>query len=205
MAETDGRVVFAAGHYPDNSGPPDRTALAELLRHPRCVAVGEVGLDFGEHYAPPSLQRQWFETMLDLAEEFGLPVSVHVRGTEQEVFEELRSRPRVRGVWHYFAQGWSWAERYLELGFYLSFAGLVTRPAQAELRAVARECPSDRLLLETDAPWGTPHTRRGEQNRPAYLIDTARVVAAERRGELEELAVVEARNAANLFRKLGEL
>ena len=205
MAEADERVFFAAGHYPDNSGPPDRDALAELLRHPRCVAVGEVGLDFGEGYAPPGRQMAWFETMLDLAEEFGLPVSVHIRGTERQVFEALRRRAGIRGVWHYFAHDWPWAERYLELGFFLSFAGLVTRPAQAVLRGIARMCPADRLLLETDAPWGTPQTRRGARNRPAYLIDTARVVAAERGVELEELAALEARNAANVFRKLSEL
>jgi TatD DNase family protein len=205
MAETDRRVYFAAGHYPENDAAPDVTALRELLAHPRCVAVGEVGLVFGPGYAPPDRQVDWLETMLDLAEEFALPVSMHVRGTEREAYDAIRRRSRLRGVWHYFAGDREWAERFLDAGFHLSFSGLVTRPSRDALRDVARQCPADRLLLETDAPWGSPQSRKGLPNRPAYLVDTAEVVAGVRGMTLAEIAAIEADNARKLFQKLGDL
>jgi TatD DNase family protein len=120
--------------------------------------------------------------MCDLALEHRLPVCVHVRQSEEHVYRVLKARPGLTGVMHYFALGQEWAVRFLELGFYLSFAGLVTRATRDELREVARRCPADRLLLETDSPFGLPASRKRErQNRPAFLLDTA-VVVAELRG-----------------------
>jgi len=103
---------------------------------------------------------------------------------------------------HYFALEWDWAERFLALGFYLSFAGLVTRPSRNALREVVKRCPADRLLLETDSPYGNAHNRMGVPNRPAYLLDTATLVADLRGISLEELAQVERANALALFRKM---
>ena len=104
---------------------------------------------------------------------------------------------------HYFALDQEWAERFLALGFHLSFAGLVTRATRGELREVARRCPADRLLLETDSPFGQPATRKRErQNRPAFLVDTARVVAELRGISLEELAEIETSNAIALFARI---
>jgi TatD DNase family protein len=103
---------------------------------------------------------------------------------------------------HYFALEWEWAERFLALGFYLSFAGLVTRPSRNALRDVVKRCPADRLLLETDSPYGNAHKRMGVPNRPAYLLDTATLVAELRGISLEELAESERANALALFRKM---
>jgi TatD DNase family protein len=103
---------------------------------------------------------------------------------------------------HYFALEWDWAERFLELGFFLSFAGLVTRPSRDALREVVKRCPADRLLLETDSPYGNAHKRMGVPNRPAYLLDTATLVAELRGTGLDELAKLERDNAFALFRKL---
>lgn len=100
---------------------------------------------------------------------------------------------------HYFALEWDWAQRFLDLGFYLSFAGLVTRPSRNALRDVVKRCPADRLLLETDSPYGQAHKRMGTSNRPAYLLDTASLVAELRGVTLEELAEIECANAFALF------
>jgi TatD DNase family protein len=104
---------------------------------------------------------------------------------------------------HYFALEWEQAQRFLELGFYLSFAGLVTRPSRAALREVVRQCPSDRLLLETDSPYGNAHKRMGVPNRPAYMLDTAELVAELRSISLEQLGRQETANALALFRRMN--
>ena len=103
---------------------------------------------------------------------------------------------------HYFALEWDWAVKFLDLGFYLSFAGLVTRPSRNALRDVVRHCPADRLLLETDSPYGNAHKRMGVPNQPAYLIDTAELVAELRGISLEDLASLEGANALALFRTM---
>jgi TatD DNase family protein len=103
---------------------------------------------------------------------------------------------------HYFALDWDWAQRFLALGFYLSFAGLVTRPSRHTLRDVVKQCPADRLLLETDSPYGNAHKRMGVPNRPAYLLDTAQLVAELRDVSLEQLGAQETANALALFRRM---
>ena len=166
------------------------------------MAIGEVGLDF-EH-GDISRHDQWsrFEKMCALAVELDLPVSIHNRGATSEIEKVIHEHPGLRGVMHYFALGWDDAERFLDLGFHLSFAGLVTRPSRNELREVVKRCPSDRLLLETDSPYGNAHKRMGVPNRPAYLIDTAGLVAELRGVTLDELGAVETANALALFTRM---
>lgn len=198
-------VYAAVGHHPANQADPDLGAYRVLLGNPRVVAIGEVGLDggAGPEYAPMERQIGWFGSMCDLGLEAGLPICVHVRHSEEQVHRMLRARPGLTGVMHYFALDRAWAARFLDLGFHLSFAGLVTRATQAELREVARSCPADRLLLETDSPFGLPNSRKREsQNRPAFLVDTARLVAEVRGISMEELAEIEWRNAHSLFHRL---
>jgi len=204
LAEQRREVYAAVGHQPMNREAPDLDALRSLAAHEKAVAIGEVGVDGGHtELAALPLQVEWFASLCDLALELGLPVCVHTRDSAEEVFGVLRARPGLTGVMHYFSLDGAWAGRFLELGFHLSFAGLLTRPSRQELREVARTCPPDRLLLETDAPFGTPHGRRAKQNRPAWLLDTAKVVAELRRLSLEELAAIEETNAKSLFSKLG--
>jgi TatD DNase family protein len=196
--------VFAGvGHYPINTPAPDIEALRALARDERVVAVGEVGLDFQDGGGPPrEVQVSRLEELFELAVELDLPVSIHNRGAAPELLAMIKSHRGLRGVMHYFALEWDWAERFLELGFYLSFAGLVTRPSRTALREVVKRCPADRLLLETDSPYGQAHKRMGVPNRPAYLLDTATLVAELRGLSLEELAAIERANAFALFRKM---
>jgi TatD DNase family protein len=196
-------VWAGVGHYPAEHAPPDVKALRELATDGRVVAIGEIGLDFEEHGAPShEIQRKRLDRLFELAVELDLPVSIHNRGAAAELLEAIGVRPGLRGAMHYFALEWDWAERFLELGFYLSFAGLVTRPSRHALRDVVKRCPADRLLLETDSPYGNAHKRMGVPNRPAYLLDTAELVAELRGISLEELAAEESANALALFRKM---
>jgi TatD DNase family protein len=202
MAESLSGVWAAVGHHPLNQSPPDIAALAELAQHPRVVAVGEVGLDHAdEHRGPHDAQEDWFHACCHLAAKTGLPVCVHTRDSTEAVYEALRAHPGLSGVMHYWVLDWEWARRFLDLGFYLSFSGVITRGSRQELREVARRLPADRLLLETDAPWGTPKGRSGAM-RPAWLLDTAQTVADARGLSLVELGELERANARALFGRL---
>jgi TatD DNase family protein len=195
-------VWAGVGHHPTEAVAPDVDALRELAQNPRVVVIGEVGLDFEQGTAPQHDQSLWFHEMCALAVELDLPVSIHNRGATDQVEEAIREHPRLRGVMHYFALGWDKAERFLDRGFHLSFAGLITRPSRQELREVVKRCPADRLLIETDSPYGNAHKRMGVPNRPAYLLDTAELVAELRGLSLEELGNLETANALALFTRM---
>lgn len=196
-------VWAAIGHYPIEPGEPDIDALRALAADPNAVAIGEIGLDF-EHAGGPSRERQLqlLDSMFALASELDLPVSIHNRGGEQALLEAIAGYPRLRGVMHYFVLDWGWAQRFLDAGFYLSFAGVITRPSRSQLRDVVKRCPADRLLLETDSPYGNAQKRMGVPNRPAYLTDTAQAVAELRGVTLDALAEQERANAYGLFKKM---
>jgi len=196
-------VWAAVGHFPLAPVDPDIDALRELAVDGRVVAIGEIGLDFEEAGdVDRTRQIERLDSLFGLAHELSLPVSIHNRGAGDELVQAIRRHPGLRGVMHYFALEWEWAERFLDLGFYLSFAGLITRPSRAALREVVKRCPADRLLLETDSPHGNAHKRMGVPNRPAYLLDTAQVVSELRGLQLEELDELETENAMTLFTRI---
>lgn len=203
-AEQHPAVWAAAGHHPLNAAPPDLAALRQLAAHPRVVAIGEVGLDRSddEHAGPWPEQREWFSALCELAAELGLAVCVHIRDSAEEVHAELRRHPGLRGVIHYWSLDAAWARRFLDLGFFISFAGTLTRASKEQIREVARLCPQDRLLLETDAPWGAPRGRAGPM-RPAWMLDTALTLAELRGLSLERLGEIERENARALFPRLA--
>jgi TatD DNase family protein len=197
------QVWAGVGHQPSETSAFELEALGELARDERVVAIGEVGLDFEQAGSPPrEVQTERLSRLFELAVRLDLPVSIHNRGAAAEVAASIAEHGGLRGVMHYFALEWEWAERFLELGFYLSFAGLVTRPSRHALREVVKRCPPDRLLLETDSPYGNAHKRMGVPNRPAFLLDTAELVAELRGMSVEELAVQESANAFALFRHI---
>ncbi len=203
LAEAHPEVWAGIGHHPTEPSPVDVSELRRLGASPRAVAVGEVGLDFEQPGAPPSsVQVDRLHDLCALAVELDLPVSIHNRGAAAEIAEIITAHAGLRGVMHYFALDWDWAQRFLDLGFHLGFAGLVTRPSRHALREVVRRCPPDRLLLETDSPYGNAHKRMGVPNRPAYLIDTAELVAELRGVSLQDLAKLECANALALFDRM---
>jgi TatD DNase family protein len=196
-------VWAGVGHHPLELAEPNLGAMRQLARDEMVVAIGEIGLDF-EHIGGPhqDLQLQRLNDQFAIATDLDLPVSIHNRGAAHEILGAISKHRGIRGVMHYFALDWDWAQRFLEVGFYLSFAGLITRPSRDALREVVKHCPADRLLLETDSPYGNAQKRMGEPNRPAYLIDTAEVVAELREISLEQLADQERANAIALFQKM---
>lgn len=199
LAHTHDGVWASVGHHPTETHEPDLEALRALAADPKVVAIGEVGLD---HEQGGEGQVERLAALFALAVDLDLPVSIHNRGATADVARLIRTHPRLRGVMHYFALGGADAQQFLDLGFYLSFAGLITRPSRNELREVVRACPADRLLLETDSPFGNSQKRMGVQNRPAYLVDTAELVAEIRSTTLDELGELETRNALALFTRM---
>ena len=203
MAESHPAVFAAAGHHPMNKTGPDIAELRELAGHPRIVAIGEVGLDHADRddVGPFDEQEAWFHALLELAVELDLPACVHIRESAEDVHRVLADHPGVRGVIHYWSLDAEWARRFLELGFHISFAGTLTRKSKEHIREVARLVPRDRLLLETDAPWGTPQGRSGPM-RPAWMVDTAKALAELRGWDQEKLAEIELANIRSLFPRI---
>jgi TatD DNase family protein len=198
------QVWAAVGHFPLEASEPDIDALEQMAADDRAVAIGEIGLDF-EEAGGLDRERQLhrLDLLFALARELYMPVSIHNRGASDELVAAIRRHPGLRGVMHYFALEWDRAERFLELGFHISFAGLITRPSRAAVREVVKRCPADRLLLETDSPYGNAHKRMHVPNRPAYLLDTAELVAELRGTTLERLGEQETANALALFTKMS--
>jgi TatD DNase family protein len=199
-------VEFAAAVHPHRAGAyADATRAAELTRvaceRSGAIAIGEIGLDYHYDFAPRPAQHEVFGAQIALALELGLPVVVHTREATDDTVALLREAGagRVRGVMHCFTGSPSEARQALDLGFHISLAGMVTFPRAAELRALAAFVPTDRLLVETDAPFLAPVPHRGKRNEPAWVVETARTVAAARATDLETLGAAVSRNFHALF------
>jgi len=205
LAERYPDVCCSIGVHPldlqAGAAPTIEWLLGEL-EHPRVVAIGETGLDY--HYQPESaaLQQESFRLHLDAASVTGLPVIVHTREARTDTLALLREAALpAAGVLHCFTEDWPTAAAALDLGFYISFSGIVTFRNAESLRDVARRVPADRLLLETDAPYLAPVPHRGKPNLPEYVRDVAEYVADLRGVGYAELAEQTGRNFQRLFRR----
>jgi TatD DNase family protein len=181
-------VRFATGVHPHASGNfAGRGAESADVTRRHAAAfsacgIGEIGLDYHYDFAPRPVQQEVFAAQLALARELRAPVIIHTREATDDTFAILNEHPDVRGVFHCFTGDTAMARRALDIGFYVSFAGIVTFPKAGDLRDAARSVPVDRLLIETDSPYLAPVPHRGKRNEPAYV---AQVLAslAETRGE----------------------
>jgi len=175
--------------------------LERLLTHPKVKAVGEIGLDY--HWGvPKDSQFPVFIQQLEIAAAARMPVVIHTRDAWADTLEILRKHwaPKgLPGIMHCFASGPARAFECLDMGFYLAFGGVSTFPRALEAREAARMAPSDKLLLETDAPYLAPIPFRGKRNEPAYVVHTARALAEARGEDPEELAAITTANFARLF------
>ncbi len=203
-ASRPGTIFACAGVHPhDTTGFNDAT-LAEIRRlatehQEQVVAIGEIGLDFYRNLAPAEDQRRAFAAQVALARELDLPIVVHNRDAHDAIMEILRPFGTVRGVWHCFIGDRKMAEDGLSLGMYLSFAGPVTYPSNTALADVAAWAPLDRILVETDCPYLTPHPNRRDRNEPANVAKNAARVAELRGMDTADLATATNANAAALF------
>jgi TatD DNase family protein len=186
--------------------PGDWERLAGRVGAPKVVAVGETGLDRYWDDTPFPQQQDYFDRHLSLAFEHDLPVVIHCRECEADIIAQLERLGRpVSGILHSFTGNWDDAQAFLELGLHLSFAGMVTfrNPSLDPLREVAARIPLDRLLVETDSPYLSPHPFRGKTNEPARVAVTCARIAELRGMEPTELASITTENARRLFRLDG--
>jgi len=183
----------------------DLQRLKELAADPKVVAVGETGLDFYYNHSPRDLQKKIFARFVHMARETNLPIVVHDRDAHLEIAELLRAEGegRLRGVIHCFTGDYEAAKIFLDLGFYLSFSGIVTFKNAEALREAARKLPLDRMLVETDSPYLAPAPHRGKRNEPAFVVQTAKTLATVKDVALAEIVESTSRNAQALF-KLNE-
>jgi TatD DNase family protein len=192
LAERFPQVYATVGIHPNDAGSMGLETLAELRQlagHPKTVAIGEIGLDYYWQQTPVERQKQVFRQQLDLAAELGLPVVIHDREAHDDVRAELAAWARQRlpgsplaarpspGVLHSFSGDLAMAEQAYDWGFLLGLAGPLTFKNARDLHDLARRLRPDRLLLETDAPYLTPHPHRGQRNEPAYVRLTAAKLA----------------------------
>lgn len=199
--------VFAAvgiqPNYVSQAKAGDWEEIERLAREPKVVAIGETGLDRYWDYAPFDVQIDYFQRHLRLACETNLPIVVHCREAEADVVKQLQIAAEtgpLRGVMHSFTGDLATAQTCLELGLYISFAGMVTFKKSQALREVAKQIPADRILVETDAPYLAPQPFRGKRNEPAWVRATANNLAELRGIPPDDFARQTAENACRLFR-----
>ncbi|HEY9037168.1 MAG TPA: TatD family hydrolase [Pseudomonadales bacterium] len=198
-------VVASVGVHPLDLADtaPDLSFLSQWARHPRVVAVGETGLDY--HYASENRQLQMdsFAAHLDFAAQEKLPVIVHTREAVDDTLDLMRAHAsrESAGVMHCFTESWDMARQAIDLGFYISFSGIVTFRNAEALREVVKQVPLDRLLIETDSPYLAPIPYRGKPNEPKYLPAVAAEVARLKGVSVEEVIEATGNNFFNLFAK----
>jgi TatD DNase family protein len=199
-------VWAAVGIQPNYCGeaaPEDWAQIVQLARAPKVVALGETGLDRYWDHAPWPIQVDYFRRHIELSRKTGLPLVIHMRDCEGEMLDELEhtaSGQTLPGIMHSFTGSSDGAHQFLRHGLHVSFAGMVTYPKSEALRAVAAQIPADRLLLETDSPYLSPHPKRGQRpNEPALIVHTAHCLAGVRNVSPGELAELTTANARRLF------
>ena len=210
MADRYGHVYAAVGIHPQQSGEAeagDIDRLRQLARHPKAVAIGEIGLDYhwqsygenGEIPMDKEKQAFLFDSQMSLARRIGLPVVIHDRDAHGDVFEMICRYPEVRGILHSYSGSPEMARELLRRGWYISFSGVVTFKNARNVKAAAAVVPLDRFLLETDAPYLAPEPWRGKLNRSDYIASSVRTLAEIHGVTEDEIIDYSHRNACKLF------
>jgi TatD DNase family protein len=210
IAERYDDVFFTIGTHPHEAageGAEDFEAMRAFARHPKCVGIGEAGLDYHYDSAPRDVARRVFRGHIALARELDLPLVIHTRDADDDmgaILTQEMGQGRFRAVLHCFTASRALAETALGLGLMISFSGVVTFKKSEDLRGLARDVPLERLLVETDAPYLAPAPHRGRRNEPAFVMATARVVAEARGIALEALASATRANTLGFFSRLPQ-
>lgn len=209
IAERFPSVYFTIGTHPHQASEEAETdfaAIRAFAAHPKCIGIGEAGLDYHYNYAPADVAKKVFRAQIGLARELGLPLVIHAREADDDVAailrEEMATGP-FAAVLHCFTSSRALAEAGLALGLYVSFSGVLTFKNSADLRAVAADVPLDRVLVETDAPFLAPIPHRGRRNEPAFVVETARVLAGVKGVGEDEIAAATRANTLRLFAKMA--
>jgi TatD DNase family protein len=209
IAEAHDEIWCSVGTHPNNAHEELHISTADLVRlseHPKCVAIGEAGLDYFYDKAPKEAQAIGFRRHIAAARQTGLPLVIHSRAADEDMIATLEEEAEL-GIFpfvlHCFSSGAELARRGLALGGYVSFSGIITFKNAEEIRTVAGFVPLDRLLVETDAPYLAPMPHRGQSNEPSYVRHTAQKLADLRGMSLEALGEQTTANFARLFSKTG--
>jgi len=211
IAEAHENVFFTVGthpHYADQELDVTADQLVRLADHPKCVGIGEAGLDYHYDKSPREAQAMGLRIHIAAARMTQLPLVIHARAADADmirILEDEMGKGAFPAVLHCFSSGPELARRGLALGFYLSMSGILTFKASDELRAIAKAAPIDRLLVETDAPYLAPVPHRGKRNEPAFTRFTAEVLAEVKGVSVAEIAEATTRNAERLFSRLPRL
>jgi len=201
-------IYFTLGLHPhDAEKVPNceqamRTFYGASKYRQKCVAIGETGLDFFYNFAGKEAQVAQFETQVRLAEEWNLPLVIHCREAFPDLFKSLKKVgvPKRAGVMHCFTGTTEEALESIDMGFSISFSGIITFKNAESLRETVKKIPEDKLLIETDCPFLAPMPHRGKKNEPAYLPHTAQVIATARGATLSEIAKITTQNAVRVFK-----
>lgn len=205
LADAFSNIYATVGMHPHDAkdvSAEDLAKLRELAAHSKVVAVGETGLDYYYDHSPRDVQRRVFSQFIHMARETVLPIVVHERDAAKEAADLLRSEGggKLSGVIHCFTGNYEAACAYLDLGFYISFTGIITFKNADPLRDVVRRVPLERMLVETDSPYLTPVPHRGKRNEPAHVRWVAETIAKIKAVSFEEVAAITAHNTQDLFK-----
>ena len=208
LAEQYPNIYASVGVHPDYEDveDPDVAHLASLAQHPKVIAIGETGLDYYRLKGDLEWQRSRFRTHINAAREAGKPLIIHTREAGSDTLRIMAEERayEASGVMHCFTETWEVAEAAMEMGFYISFSGIVTFKNAKQLKEIAQRVPLDRILIETDAPYLAPVPHRGKLNQPAYVKHVAEEIATLRGINIDEVARKTTENFSRLF-KLGDL
>ena len=209
LAEAHDNIWCSVGIHPHEAGSePDAANIDAILAsadHPKCVAIGEAGLDYFYDYASPKQQEDSFRAQIAVARCLDLPIIVHARDADNDVaaiLENEMEKGDFRGVLHCFSSGAELAERAIDIGFYISFSGILTFNKAEDLRAIATNIPEDRILVETDSPYLAPVPYRGRTNEPAYTAHILEKLATVRGKRPVEMAHITRKNTLRLFNRM---
>lgn len=182
--------------------PASHKSFAEMLQNPKVIAIGETGLDYHYSIEHKVAQQASFITQIDIAKKHQKPLIIHTRDARQDTINILTNEKAedVGGILHCFTENWEMAKKGLDLGFYLSFSGIITFKNAAELRDVVAKTPIDRLLIETDAPYLTPVPYRGKANHPGLVPFVAKTISEVKNIPLEDVARITSQNFRELFK-----
>jgi TatD DNase family protein len=205
LAQAFANVYATVGMHPHDAkdvGADELKTLRDLASHPKVVAVGETGLDYFYNHSPHDVQQRVFAQFIHMARATKLPIIVHERDAARQAVELLRAEGggELRGVIHCFTGNYEAAGAYLDLGFYLSFTGIITFKNADALREVVRKVPLEKMFVETDSPYLTPVPHRGKRNEPAYVRFVAETIANVKGVTVDEVARTTTNNVRALFR-----
>ena len=204
LAERHSNIYATAGVHPDYEDieEPTVVSLLERAQHPKVQAIGETGLDYYRLAGDLEWQRERFRTHIRAARECGKPLVIHTRSASEDTLRIMREEraEEVGGVMHCFTETWDVASASIDMGFHISFSGIVSFKTAADMREVAKKVPLDRMLIETDSPYLAPVPYRGRRNEPSYVPHVAAAIAAVRDTDAETIGRVTGQNFFSLFR-----